>query len=190
VASALLLVTFSPIFFLLALGVLLDDGRPVLYVSRRVGERGRRMIPVLKFRSMVSNADARKGELRSLSHRTDGPLFKVRGDPRITRFGLFLRRWSLEELPQLLNVLVGQMSLVGPRPHLPDEVEQYTHYQRRVLTVRPGMTGLAQVSGRSNLTFAEEVKLDLQYVEEWSPLLDLWILWRTIFTVLKREGAD
>jgi lipopolysaccharide/colanic/teichoic acid biosynthesis glycosyltransferase len=125
-----------------------------------------------------------------MSHRNDGPLFKVRNDPRVTPFGHFLRHWSLDELPQLINVLVGEMSLVGPRPHLPEEVDQYSPYERRVFAVKPGITGLAQVTGRSNLKFEEEVKLDLQYVEEWSLFLDLWILWRTVFTVLKRDGAD
>lgn len=190
VISATLLVLFSPFFLLLALGVLLDSGWPVFFVSSRVGDFGRRRIPMLKFRSMVCDAEARKQELMHLSHRCDGPLFKVHGDPRITRFGRFLRRFAFDELPQLLNVLVGQMSLVGPRPHLPSEVERYTPVQRRVFAVRPGMTGLAQVMGRSTLPFEEEVKYDLQYVEEWSPLLDLWILWRTIFAVLKKEGAD
>lgn len=190
VVSAALLVLLSPVFLLLALGVLLDSGWPVFFVSRRVGDFGRRRIAMLKFRSMVCDAEQRKGELAHLSHRSDGPLFKVLCDPRVTRFGRFLRRWSLDELPQLFNVLAGQMSLVGPRPHLPSEVEHYNSIQRRVFAVRPGMTGLAQVMGRSTLPFSEEVKYDLQYVEEWSPLLDLWILWRTAFAVLKKDGAE
>lgn len=188
--SVFFLMLFSPFFLLCALGVLLDGGWPIFYRSRRMGERARAKINVLKFRSMCCDADAKKEELTALSHRNDGPLFKVKGDPRITRFGRFLRRWSFDELPQLLNVLVGQMSLVGPRPHLPEEVERYSAFQRRVFAVKPGITGLAQVMGRSNLPFDEEVRYDLQYVEEWSPLLDLWILWRTFWVVLKREGAD
>lgn len=190
VVSIALLALLSPLFLLLALGVLLDSGWPVFFISSRVGDFGRRRIPMLKFRSMVCDAEARKQELLHMSHRGDGPLFKVHGDPRVTRFGHFLRRWSLDEWPQLFNVLVGQMSLVGPRPHLPSEVEHYTSVQRRVFAVRPGMTGLAQVMGRSTLPFGEEVKFDLQYVEEWSPLLDLWIMWRTIFAVLKKDGAE
>jgi exopolysaccharide biosynthesis polyprenyl glycosylphosphotransferase len=190
IVSTLLLVLLFPLFVFFSLFVLFTSGWPVLYVSRRVGERGQGRIAVLKFRSMVYDADGQKEELRNLSHRADGPLFKVRGDPRITRGGRFLRRWSLDELPQLINVFMGQMSLVGPRPHLPEEVEQYSHFERRVFAVKPGITGLAQVMGRSELTFREEVRLDLQYVEEWSLLLDLWILWRTIFTVLRKEGAD
>ena len=156
----------------------------------RVGEYGRKRIAILKFRSMCRNADAEKNQLIGLNHRKDGPLFKVTNDPRVTRFGKFLRRWTLDELPQLWNVCCGRLSLVGPRPHLPEEVDRYSMEQRRVFAVKPGMTGLAQVSGRSNLSFPEEVRLDLQYIEEWSPLLDLWILWRTIFTVLSKRGAD
>ncbi len=189
VVGAALLLLLSPLFLLLALCIILDSGWPVFFVSPRVGDYGRRKIPMLKFRSMVCDAEAHKQELLHLSHR-DGPLFKVHGDPRVTRFGHVLRRWSLDELPQLFNVLIGQMSLVGPRPHLPSEVERYTHIQRRVFAVRPGMTGLAQVMGRSSLPFDEEVKFDLQYVEEWSPFLDLWILWRTVFAVLKKDGAE
>ena len=190
VASAIAIVALSPLFFLIALCILVESGFPIFYVSRRVAERGKRQIPVLKFRSMVRDADARKQELLAQNHRTDGPLFKVRGDPRITRVGKVLRRWSLDELPQLFNVLCGHMALVGPRPHLPDEVQRYSSYQRRVFAVRPGMTGLAQISGRSDLSFDDEVHLDLQYIEEWSPALDFWILWRTVMVVLGRRGAD
>lgn len=188
--STLLTILLFPLFLLLALLIVFDGGWPVLYVSRRIGEYGRTSIPVLKFRTMVRNAERKKRELQHLSHRRGGPLFKVKGDPRVTPSGQFLRRWSLDELPQLLNVLCGQMSLVGPRPHLPEEVQKYTSYQRRVFAVKPGMTGLAQVMGRSDLSFEEEVHYDLQYVEEWSPLLDLWILWRTIFVILSHRAAD
>ena len=189
IASAAALLLLSPIFLLITICVLLESGWPIVYVSSRVGEFAKRRIPVLKFRSMIHNADSRKEELLDANHR-DGPLFKVKRDPRVTRVGGVLRRWTLDELPQLLNVFLGHMSLVGPRPHLPPEVDQYTSYQRRVFAVRPGMTGLAQISGRSDLKFQEEVSLDLQYVEEWSMLLDLWILWRTLFVVLGRDGAD
>ncbi|OIO54387.1 hypothetical protein AUJ46_03580 [Candidatus Peregrinibacteria bacterium CG1_02_54_53] len=190
VLSCALILILLPLFVLLGIGVLIDSGWPIFFISRRVGDFGRRHIPMLKFRSMVCDAEARKEELHHLSHRSDGPLFKVHEDPRVTTFGHFLRRWSLDELPQLFNVLAGQMSLVGPRPHLPSEVNRYTHVHRRVFAVRPGMTGLAQVMGRSSLPFEEEVKYDLQYVEEWSPFLDLWILWRTAFVVLKKKGAE
>ncbi len=190
VAGLILLIIALPLFLCIAIAILIESGWPILYVSRRIGDFGRRNVPVLKFRSMVKDADAKKAELLAMNHRTDGPLFKIKGDPRITRVGAFLRRFSLDELPQLFNVVAGHMSLVGPRPHLPDEVRRYTPYQRRVFAVRPGVTGLAQVSGRSDLKFEEEVKLDLQYIEEWSILLDLWILWRTLIVVFGRKGAD
>ncbi len=190
IVSAVFLVLLSPLLLIIALLVLIDGGFPIFYVSRRVGELGEKPVPMLKFRSMVQDADARRNEVAALNHRTDGPLFKVRRDPRVTRVGRLLRRWSLDELPQFWNVFLGHMSLVGPRPHLPDEVERYTSYQRRVFAVRPGMTGLAQVSGRSDLDFDQEVALDLQYIEEWSLLLDLWILWRTLVVVIGRRGAD
>lgn len=175
---------------IITLFILIDDGLPIFYVSRRVGEEAKKQIPVLKFRSMVKDADSRKEELMERNHRVDGPLFKVKNDPRVTRIGLLLRRWSIDEWPQLFNVLLGHVSLVGPRPHLPEEVSRYTSYQHRVFAVRPGITGLAQVSGRSDLTFNEEVALDLKYIEEWSLLVDVWILWRTLVVVIGRKGAD
>jgi len=186
--SLVLLLLFAPLFALIAVAVLIESGAPVLYVSHRVGEHRRTMIGLLKFRSMSRNADARKPELLSMNERKDGPLFKLRCDPRVTKVGRILRRFDLDELPQLLNVLLGHMSLVGPRPHLPDEVERYDPYQRRVFAVKPGITGLSQISGRSSLPFAEEVRLDLRYVEEWSLLLDIWILWRTVWVVLGGKG--
>lgn len=190
VVSALAIVILSPLLLTLAIAVVATSGFPVLYVSTRVGEQGRKRIRVLKFRSMSRDADQRKEDLQQLNHRTDGPLFKIKNDPRITPLGAFLRRWSLDELPQLFNVLFGNMSLVGPRPHLPEEVKLYSNYQRRVFAVKPGATGLAQVSGRSDLKFDEEVSLDLQYIEEWSLLMDVWILWRTVAVVFGRKGAD
>lgn len=188
VASSAALIILSPLLLVVALIVLVDAGWPIFYVSRRIGEHGNREIPVLKFRSMVKNADALKEQLQAQNERQDGPLFKMRRDPRITKSGRFLRRFDLDELPQLLNVLAGHMSLVGPRPHLPEEVSRYKAYERRVFAVRPGLTGLAQVSGRSDLSFKEEVDYDIRYVEEWSLRQDLWILWRTVFVVLGRVG--
>lgn len=190
IVSGLLLVMLLPLFAIITLGILFESGWPVFYVAVRVGELGRKKFPMLKFRSMVRDADVMKKNLQQRNHRDDGPLFKLRNDPRVTRFGKFLRRWSLDELPQLFHVFCGQMSLVGPRPHLPEEVRQYAPEQHRVFAVKPGVTGLAQISGRSDLTFAEEVQLDLRYIEEWSIFLDLWILWRTIVVVLGRRGAD
>lgn len=186
--SAVLLVILSPIMMLIALAIIADSGWPILYISRRIGQSGRRKIPMLKFRSMIRNADLQKQGLQSLNARSDGPLFKVRNDPRVTRVGRFIRRWTLDEWPQLLNVLLGHLSLVGPRPHLPEEVDRYSHLERRVFAVKPGMTGLAQISGRSDLKFEDEVRLDLQYIEEWNLLLDLWILWRTVFVVIGRRN--
>jgi exopolysaccharide biosynthesis polyprenyl glycosylphosphotransferase len=190
VGSAVLFVLLSPVLLVIALAVIADTGWPVFYFSARIGEGGRRRIRILKFRSMVRDADKRKAELLALNHRRDGPLFKVRNDPRVTRTGRVLRRWTFDELPQLWNVFIGDLSLVGPRPHLADEVERYSPEQRRVFAVKPGMTGLAQVSGRSDLSFEEEVRFDLQYIEEWSLLLDLWVLWRTLIVVVSRKGAD
>ncbi len=190
VASAFLILLLSPLLVVIAIVIILDSGFPIFYISKRVGEQGKGSIRVWKFRSMIQDADKKKAELMTKNHRTDGPLFKIKNDPRVTRVGILLRRWSLDELPQLFNVFMGSMSLVGPRPHLPEEVKLYTPYQRRVFAVRPGITGLAQISGRSDLKFEEEVALDLKYVEEWSLLLDLWIVWRTLVVVFSREGAD
>lgn len=188
--SLILLIILTPIFLLISLAIVLDSGKQVFYISQRVGERAKVRIRVIKFRTMVRNADALKESLVQQSHRTDGPLFKIKNDPRVTRVGKFLRRFSIDEAPQLINVLKGDMSLVGPRPHLPDEVSKYSDYQRRVFALKPGITGLAQISGRSDLKFEEEVRLDLQYIEEWSVFMDLWILWRTLFTVFSKNGAD
>lgn len=190
VGSLVLIILLSPVMLITALLVVCTSGWPILYVSRRIGQHEQGMIPVLKFRTMRKDADKIKKDIAHLSHRTDGPLFKIKNDPRVTPIGKVLRRLTLDELPQLFNVLVGQMSLIGPRPHLPEEVDRYTDYQRRLFIVKPGMTGLAQISGRSDLKFDEEVQFDMRYIEEWSPLLDLWIFWRTFFVVLFGRGAD
>lgn len=190
IASAIGIIMFAIPMLIVGILVMIDSGLPVFYVSRRVSEGGTKRIPVLKFRSMIKDADTRKEELKTQNHRKDGPLFKMKNDPRVTRLGVTLRRWSIDEWPQLFNVFVGHLSLVGPRPHLPEEVKLYTSYQRRVFAVKPGMTGLAQVSGRSDLSFDEEVALDLKYIEEWSLLRDLWIIWRTFVVVMGRKGAD
>jgi len=188
--SAIAIILLSPFFLLIAIAICIDGGFPIFYVSKRVGEEGRRRIKVLKFRSMIKDADKKKAELMEKNQRRDGPLFKLKNDPRITRVGGFLRRWTLDEFPQLFNVFIGTMSLVGPRPNLPDEVNAYTDYRRRVFPWRLGMTGLAQISGRSDLKFDEEVALDLKYIEEWSLFLDVWVLWRTVVVVFSRKGAD
>jgi exopolysaccharide biosynthesis polyprenyl glycosylphosphotransferase len=187
-AVALLAVTvLAPLIVLIAVAVLLDTGRPVLFRQTRVG-RGGRPFAVLKFRTMVVDADAMLSRLE-VRNETDGLLFKIRRDPRVTRVGRFLRKWSLDELPQLFNVLSGQMSLVGPRPPLPTEVARYDGDLARRLLVKPGMTGLWQVSGRSDLSFEDGIRLDLYYVENWSLTADLAILWKTFGAVIGRRGA-
>jgi lipopolysaccharide/colanic/teichoic acid biosynthesis glycosyltransferase len=143
---------------------------------------------VLKFRTMVRDAEQRKAALAALNE-GDGLLFKMSRDPRVTATGAWLRRWSLDELPQLFNVVLGEMSLVGPRPPLPTEVERYGDDVRRRLVVKPGLTGLWQVNGRSDLSRDEAVRLDLRYVENWSLALDLQILWKTFAAVIKGRGA-
>lgn len=181
------LVLIAPLLAMIALVVKMGDGGPVLFRQTRVGIDGR-TFTMLKFRSMRVDAEERLAELQAANEGA-GPLFKMRNDPRITRVGGFLRRYSLDELPQLFNVLSGSMSLVGPRPPLPTEADQYGDDVRRRLLVTPGLTGLWQVSGRSALSWEESVRLDLRYVENWSLGLDLLILWKTAFAVVAKQGA-
>jgi exopolysaccharide biosynthesis polyprenyl glycosylphosphotransferase len=175
---------------MLVIGVLirLDSPGPALFRQKRVGVGGEEFT-CWKFRSMYIDAEARLAELEHLNERGEGLLFKMRRDPRVTKLGSFLRRSSLDELPQLINVLLGEMSMVGPRPPLPKEVADYDDDVRRRLLVKPGLTGLWQVSGRSDLTWSESVRLDLHYVDNWSPALDLRILARTVTAVVKGTGA-
>jgi exopolysaccharide biosynthesis polyprenyl glycosylphosphotransferase len=183
--SALVLLT--PLFLAIAIAIKLGDGGPVLFRQVRVGRNGR-PFHVYKFRTMVQNAEQQKIQLEERND-GNGVLFKIKDDPRVTKAGTWLRRFSLDELPQLINVLVGQMSLVGPRPALPEEAARYGDYVRRRLAVRPGITGLWQVSGRSDLPWEEAVRLDLRYVENWSFALDLQILWKTWSAVIRAHGA-
>jgi exopolysaccharide biosynthesis polyprenyl glycosylphosphotransferase len=185
--AVVLLVLACPILALLALAVRVDSTGPVLFRQTRVGKDGHEFV-IFKFRTMHIDAEARLAELRHLNE-VDGALFKLRNDPRVTRVGRLLRKFSLDELPQLLNVIGGSMSLVGPRPPLPEEVAVYPDDARRRLAVRPGMTGLWQVSGRSDLSWDEAVRLDLQYVENWSLSLDLVIMLRTLSAVTRGAGA-
>ena len=187
VGSALLLTLFMPVMVLVALAIKLEDGGPVLFRQRRVGMKGKEF-DCLKFRSMVPDAEARLAALNALNEGA-GPLFKMASDPRITKVGRFIRRFSLDELPQFWNALIGEMSLVGPRPALPREVEQYDSDTRRRLDVRPGLSGLWQVSGRSNLSWEDTVRLDLYYVDNWSMVQDLLILARTAQAVVGSAGA-
>jgi len=184
--SAALILLF-PLMALLGAMIWLHDGGPALFTQVRVGKDGR-VFRIYKFRTMVVDAEARKEQLIA-SNDSDGVLFKLRNDPRVTAVGAYLRRWSIDELPQLLNVLLGDMSLVGPRPALPGEAAKYADHVRRRLVVKPGLTGLWQVNGRSDLTWEESVRLDLRYVENWSFALDLQILWKTISVLTRRSGA-
>jgi exopolysaccharide biosynthesis polyprenyl glycosylphosphotransferase len=181
------LLMISPILAVIALAVKLDSPGPMLYRQQRVGKDGR-LFSMFKFRSMCQDADRRLEALRSQNEAT-GPLFKIRNDPRVTRVGAVLRRWSLDELPQLFNVLRGEMSLVGPRPPLPKEVEKYEEWQLGRLRAVPGLTGLWQVSGRSEVPFHDMVRLDLHYIRNWSLWLDLEIILRTIPAVVGSRGA-
>jgi exopolysaccharide biosynthesis polyprenyl glycosylphosphotransferase len=181
------MVCLLPVLPLITLAIKLDSPGPVLFTQARVGQGGTRFA-VYKFRSMRQGAEREKGELADLNE-ASGPLFKMRDDPRCTRVGRVLRHWSLDELPQLYNVLKGDMSLVGPRPATPDEVAQYENWHLKRLAVPPGMTGLWQVSGRNELPFDEMVLLDIYYVENWTPALDIKILLRTVPKCLSGEGA-
>lgn len=176
-----------PIALVIALAIRLDSAGPVLFRQRRVGKDGQIFL-CYKFRTMVPDAEARKADLQALNE-ADGPLFKMRDDPRITRVGRFLRRRSLDELPQLWNVLKGEMSLIGPRPALPEEVESYEHWQHRRLAVLPGCAGLSQALGRSDVSFDEQVRLDLYYAENWSVGMDVRILIMIIPAIIGGHGA-
>ena len=188
VLAVLLLVLSAPVFLAAALAIVTEDRGPVFFTQERIGAHGSRF-RMVKFRSMVVDAERRRAGLAAANEVVGGPLFKIGRDPRVTRAGAVLRRHSIDELPQLFNVLTGSMSLVGPRPPLPAEVATYADDARRRLLVRPGMTGLWQVSGRSDLSWEESVRLDLRYVENWSVALDLTILWKTVGAVVSGRGA-
>jgi lipopolysaccharide/colanic/teichoic acid biosynthesis glycosyltransferase len=186
VLSMIVLVLLWPLMLLIAIVIKLESPGPVIYPSLRVGKKGRRFV-CYKFRTMVSGADELKDNLRRLNQRR-GPFFKIADDPRATRLGRFLRKYSLDELPQFWNVLKGDMSLVGPRPHPVDECAQYSSEQCRRLGVTPGVTGLWQVLARANPSFEICMMLDLEYMNHWSLLLDCKILLWTIPAVLAGEG--
>ncbi|MFA5024589.1 MAG: sugar transferase [Patescibacteria group bacterium] len=197
VGSGFLIIILSPLILLTILAIALDSRGPIFFSRRddgaylyRVGEGG---LPFkyFKFRSMIPNSDSmRYKELADRNMRSEGPLVKIKDDPRVTRVGRVIRRWSIDELPELFLVFIGRMSLVGPRPHLPEEVAKYENYHKKTLTIKPGITGLAQVSGRSDLLFEEEAKLDIYYIENWSILLDISILLKTPLAVLKNRQAE
>ncbi|MGH1363391.1 MAG: sugar transferase [Calditrichia bacterium] len=186
-ASILLVIFFLPIFLLTSIAIKLEDGGPILYSQIRVGKWGS-LFKMYKFRSMVVNAEKQKESLKQ-ENETNGVIFKMRKDPRITYVGRIIRKLSIDESPQFWNVLKGDMSLVGPRPPLLPEVNEYSTSHRQRLSVRPGITCLWQVSGRSEIDFEGQVRLDLQYIQNRSFLGDLWILLKTIPAVLLGKGA-
>lgn len=197
IGSALLIIIFSPILIFTALIIKIDSKGPVFFSKRddygpvfRVGQGGR-LFKYFKFRSMIPGTDSlRYTKLADKNIRNDGPMVKIKDDPRVTRFGRLIRRWSIDELPEFFLVLKGDMSLVGPRPHLPEEVAKYESRHKKVLTIKPGITGMAQISGRSDLSFEDEVKLDTYYIENWSLLFDLSIILRTPWAILKGRKAE
>ena len=187
VGAVVLLALSAPITVATAIALKCTSKGPILFVQPRMGRNGR-TFSMYKFRSMVIDAEARRTELEK-SNEVDGPVFKIKRDPRVTAVGRFIRKTSIDELPQLLNVLFGDMSLVGPRPPLANEVREYRPWQRRRLSMKPGLTGLWQVSGRDSLGFEQRVELDLRYIDNWSLWLDLKILFRTVPTVLLGTGS-
>ena len=179
---------FFILYPVIGLAIKLDSSGPILFKQARVGQNNR-LFTLYKFRSMVVDAEKRQSALLGNSEMT-GPMFKMEDDPRMTKVGRFLRKTSLDEIPQLITILRGEMSLVGTRPPTPNEVKQYENWHRRRISAKPGLTGLWQISGRSKISdFVEVVKLDLQYIDNWRFLHDLVILWKTIWVVLARKGA-
>lgn len=187
ILGTLTILAFSPILLTVALAIKLNSPGPVFHRQIRIGQDGT-PFTFLKFRSMYINAEARKADLGTHNEAT-GPIFKIKDDPRITPIGRIIRKLSIDETPQLVHVLTGRMSLVGPRPHLPEEVAAYTGLAHRRLAVKPGITGIWQVSGRSNLDFDTWIQLDLHYLDTWNLLLDLKLLLKTISAVITGRGA-
>jgi exopolysaccharide biosynthesis polyprenyl glycosylphosphotransferase len=186
--SGLGIILLSPLFLIVTVLIKLTSSGPVLFTQKRVGLNGRKFV-LYKFRTMYKGADKELSNLRALNE-MEGPVFKIKKDPRITPFGKILRKFSIDELPQLFNVFVGHMSLIGPRPPIPEEVHQYETWQRRRLSMRPGITCLWQVNGRNKIDFEEWMKLDLEYLDNWTLLLDFKILVKTIPIVLFGIGAS
>ncbi len=201
IGSLFFIILFSPLFIIISIIIAIETGFPIIYKNERVGKNDKEFF-TLKFRSMhqkdsTGKQFGRQGEkalkkeqeLIIKQNAKTGPIYKIKNDPRITPFGRFIRRWSMDELPQLFNVLKGEMSLVGPRPHQPREVQHYQRQHKIVLAIKPGITGLSQISGRSNLTYEEELNLDTFYIENWSLYIDLIIIAKTPFVVLTRKGS-
>lgn len=188
VFSILGIILLSPLFFIVAMLIKLENPKaPTIFKQDRVGENGR-MFAIYKFRSMVINAEQLKESLLE-KNETTGPIFKIKQDPRVTRIGRFIRKTSIDELPQLWNVVKGEMSLVGPRPPLPEEVAQYTNYERQRLMVVPGLTCYWQVSGRSNISFERWVELDLKYIIERNFFIDMKLIFKTVFVLVGSKDA-
>jgi exopolysaccharide biosynthesis polyprenyl glycosylphosphotransferase len=197
IVSSILIILFSPVLIFTTILIKLDSKGPIFFSRKddgihlsRIGEYGK-PFNYFKFRSMIPYSDSmRYKELAQKNIRNDGPMVKIKDDPRVTKVGRYIRRWSIDELPELFLVFIGKMSLVGPRPHLPEEVAKYENHHKKSLTIKPGITGLAQISGRSDLLFEEEVKLDVYYIENWNLLLDLSILLKTPWAVIKSRDAQ
>ncbi len=187
IVASIALLLFAPFFIIISLLIKLTSEGPVFFIQERCGLNGRRF-PMLKFRTMVQDAEVLKANLAGMNE-VSGPVFKMKNDPRVTWIGKLLRKSSLDEFPQFLNVLKGEMSVVGPRPPVPSEVKNYDSWQRRRLSMRPGITCVWQISGRSNIGFEEWMRLDLKYIDNWSFWLDLKIIAKTIPIVLLCKGA-
>jgi exopolysaccharide biosynthesis polyprenyl glycosylphosphotransferase len=188
IIAVILLIVLLPIFIIVSIAIKINSKGPILVKLTRLGDNARKF-ELYKFRSMVNDAHKMKTQLSMFNERGDGPLFKMKDDPRITRVGRFIRKWTIDELPNFINVVLGDISLVGPRAHEPEEVGKYTGAQKRLLNIKPGVTGMAQVSGRSGLSFDDEARLDLFYIENWSFWLDIQILLRTPFVVIRGKDA-
>lgn len=186
IISFVILIMISPVMLAIAVAIKLDDGGPIFFRQQRIGLYGRRF-PCLKFRTMVTNAEELKARLMAHNEQ-EGPVFKIKKDPRVTRVGSFLRKTSLDELPQFINVLRGEMSVVGPRPPVPSEVKQYERWQRRRLSMKPGITCIWQVSGRNNIPFDQWMKMDMQYIDTWSLKLDFMLFIKTIKVMITGDG--
>lgn len=188
IGALILIIIFSPVFFVTAVLIYLTDPGDIFYVAHRIGLNGK-PFGFIKFRSMYMNADKMKDQLLEQNESADGVIFKMKNDPRVTKIGRIIRRFSIDELPQLINVLKGDMSLVGPRPPLPREVAEYTLEDRKRLHVKPGITCLWQIKGRSEIPFSQQVQLDLEYIRSRSIFSDLIILLKTIPAVISGRGA-
>jgi len=188
VASLLGLIILSPLFLIIAIAIKIEDPKgPVFYSQIRLGKK-QEAFKMYKFRSMVVDADKHLKDLLD-ENEVDGAMFKMKKDPRVTKVGQFIRKYSVDELPQLVNVLLGNMSLVGPRPPLPREVMEYSEYDKQRLTVKPGCTGLWQISGRNDVGFSEMVELDLRYINKRNAIFDLYVLFKTVLVFIKPNGA-